>query len=493
MDKFNLSGLKKNEGEFLAWLTEGHVIPESVAPKSSSEIGRMFRVVSTEEIKQLIIKAMENNDELQANKLLDKASETQPLSKDSQEKPTILRKSIRVGNGEYLKLLYVKLQEKTSFSDIIIRMLIPHVRNYLSSLRVECADKLKDGGQRLDHLATLIDEWDKISPESRSRAVDLGLVDYDLGKYVEAYYPGKAEDTKSALSDFVLTELEKEAYPDHLVSSYPVFEAFRKRWGNQIREGNICDWVDLEVSITEDMNKIQFTPNVLLQTRMEEEERKKFCEDVGENNFNHFLKNIQRKTPGSKKTEDKHYASDDKDLHINRGVSLPTFMVSISGPKNFELECVSNSTILDQMKKDDGKLLDLIERLDKSIDLAAQDQFRKEIESRKNHIQEGEERVASQVIAKSPTLTKYVKRAVELSKTSSDFSIIKQINSLQSRIISYGTIIDFTEILVHNSIERRSIVSFHVYEDVWRFLPLVIKGKDWINIVDAYLNKSQSK
>jgi len=60
------------------------------------------------------------------------------------------------------------------------------------------------------------------------------------------------------------------------------------------------------------------------------------------------------------------------------------------------------------------------------------------------------------------------------------FFIKKCDHKIRSKIPSDVTITE-------SSIRRRSVVSFYVNEDVWRFLPLAIKGKNWISIADAYL------
>ena len=56
------------------------------------------------------------------------------------------------------------------------------------------------------------------------------------------------------------------------------------------------------------------------------------------------------------------------------------------------------------------------------------------------------------------------------------------------RILNYGIVESFVGDLVDASIKRRSVVSFYVSKDVWRFLPLVLKEKDWYAIADLYLS-----
>ena len=69
-----------------------------------------------------------------------------------------------------------------------------------------------------------------------------------------------------------------------------------------------------------------------------------------------------------------------------------------------------------------------------------------------------------------------------------DFETIKTVNSIRTRIINNIKVVDFIEDLVHASITRRSVVSFYISKDLWRFLPLMLKEKNWYNIADQYLS-----
>jgi len=71
--------------------------------------------------------------------------------------------------------------------------------------------------------------------------------------------------------------------------------------------------------------------------------------------------------------------------------------------------------------------------------------------------------------------------------------LIKQVNALHSRIFDYTAVMGFAEDLVYHSIEKRSVILFYVNRDAWRFLPMAIKGKDWISIADTYLASKQKK
>ena len=139
----------KEELELWSWLTESYILPDPLDFGPSRKGSKGFRLVSTEEIKRLIADAFDKGDSILAEKLLEVASESQPMSNE------IIRKSIRLRTGEYLKLLYIKLLEETSFSDVIVRILMPYTKEYLESFRSKWQDKLTNSSYRVEHLLSL--------------------------------------------------------------------------------------------------------------------------------------------------------------------------------------------------------------------------------------------------------------------------------------------------------------------------------------------------
>jgi hypothetical protein len=128
----------------------------------------------------------------------------------------------------------------------------------------------------------------------------------------------------------------------------------------------------------------------------------------------------------------------------------------------------------------------LVKTLGKCVDIDVDNFFVNEFKLIRELPHEKEYATAT-VLAKSGTLTSFLKIATKLAKTTEDFSLIGAINSCRNQIVDYEKAQNFVCDLVDSSIRRRSVVSFYVNEDVWRFLPLAMKGKDWIVITNAYL------
>jgi len=481
MGKVTFSLGQEKEAEFWAWLTEGHIISELLAPQPSGKANQRLRVVSTEEIKQLITDALDKGDKLLINKLLEIASQPQPLSSD------LIRKSVRVGNGEYLKLLYVKLLEQTSFSEVIVHMLVPYAMDYLNSFRSQHEKELEDKSPRLNHLIALIESWQSMSPESRSRAVDMGIYDYEGMKEVSPDYPYKLDDIKATLSRFIFGELEKEFSGAIHYKRTEVYEEFKKEWSKELSEAPLS-LMTLEASIDPgDTNRVVFTPKAYLTKRLTVEDQEKLFEKYGEDDVVSF---VQRYTPGASGNEKEPYVGlrtegGLRDITLYREVSLPACSAHVRDPIHFEVEDTPTKILLERIEKDSIQLRMLIEALCKRVDIDVASFFGKEFEN----IRELRENayVAATWLARSETLTNFLKIATKLAKTTDDFSMIGMINSCRNRIIDDGIVQGFVWDLVDSSVKRRSVVSFYVSKDVWRFLPLAIKGKDWITIANNYL------
>lgn len=485
MDKFTFSLEQEKEAAFWAWLTEGHVISEPLVPQPSDKTNQKLRVVSTEEIKELIADAIDKGDESLVNKLLEIASQPQPLSND------LIRKSVRVGNGEYLKLLYVKLLEKTSFSEVIVRMLVPYAKDYLNSFKNQHKREV-DESPRLDHLDSLIESWQSMSPESRSRAVDMGIFDYEGMKEVLPDYPHKLDDIKATLSRFIFGELEKEFSSAVHYKRTQVYEEFKKEWIRELNENPLGSMM-LEASIDpEDTDRVIFTPKICLSKRLTVEYQEKLFEKYGELDVLDF---VNRYMPPTSSNEEMPYMGlraegGLSETTIYREVSLPACSARVQDPVRFEVEDPPLATLLERIEKDSIQLRLLVQNLGKRLDIDVSNFFMREFETVRKMVRDNPYGAAV-MLARSETLTNFLKIATKLAKTSDDFSNIGMINSCRNRISDEGIIRNFVWDLVDSSIKRRSVVSFHVSRDVWRFLPLAIEGKDWITIANNYLASSR--
>lgn len=479
---------QEEDAEFWAWLIEGYVVPEPLTPKPIGKTNQKLRVISIMEIKQLITDALDKNDQSLVNNLLNIASQPQLLSDD------LLRKSMRVENGEYIKLLYVKLLEKTSFSDVIVRMLIPYAKDFLASFKSQHECELGDKGrQRLNHLISLIDSWLNMSPESRSRALDMGVIDYERTNELSTDYPYKVDDIKTALSDFIFDELERKLFEPLHHRNRVYDEFFKREWMKELSD-NFLNSTILEASIdVGDVNRVLFTPKVILSRRLTAEDQENLLEKYGDRDIADFLRKFKPPASGNETAEcDIGFPQGERhEIPIHREVSLPPCAACIKDRVHFEVEDQYSAIFSDRIEKDLTKLNWLIEALGKRIDIKTRDFFAKEHE---RMLKMPNVFAAAHSFTRSDAFANFLKIATGLAKTTDDFLTIKEINSIRTRIGDYGKIQDFVTDLVKSSIKHRSVVSFYVSKDVWRFLPQVIKGKDWITIAGTYLaSRGKSK
>jgi hypothetical protein len=176
-----------------------------------------------------------------------------------------------------------------------------------------------------------------------------------------------------------------------------------------------------------------------------------------------------------------------QEINIHREVNLPSCSVTVEGVDIFEIRDTASAAMMEKIDKDAIWLRTLVAELGKRVDIDVSTFFVHEYRLLLELPPERESELAT-VFAGSGTLTNFLKIATKLAKTTDDFALIGAINSCKNQILDYKKAQSFVCDLVDSSIRRRSVVSFYVNEDVWRFLPLAIRGKDWITIVNTYLS-----
>src|SRR6266571_3656977 len=269
---------ERDKAEFWAWLSEQYLIRvrSDQLPKSGEKEGR-FRIVSKEDLRQLIGEALETDDQGWADELLQLASGSQQIGKE------IVRKSIRVQKGEYLKMLYVKLIENSSFSDVILKLLQRPARSYVSALRSKLSHASRSVDLRLDHLFSQIDTWDKAKPESRTRSVDLASTILDETGYIPAQYSLKLDDIKPAVSSYALGEVERKILRPGMQYLRKIYEEeFQARWRSGIEE-SVPQGIALKPTPSpSDSNAVLFTPLLNYYEVLDERQTQKLFEKYGE-------------------------------------------------------------------------------------------------------------------------------------------------------------------------------------------------------------------
>jgi hypothetical protein len=300
------------------------------------------------------------------------------------------------------------------------------------------------------------------------------------------------DDIKKTLSRFVIGELEREFSGSIHYRRTEVYEEFKREWSKELSE-NPLNYMTLEVSIDPaDTNRVVFTPKVYLMKRLTVEYQEKLFEKYGEADVVDFVGQYMQAASDEEK-ELYTGLTAEGDLHeitIHREITLPSCSAYVKDPSHFEVEQPSQDILLKRIEKDSMQLNALIKALGKRLEVNVGNFFVKEFEHMRQMGRE-DDYVAATMLARSGTLTDFLKIATKLAKTTDDFSMIGMINSLRNRIIDDRIVQDFVSDLVDSSIKRRSVVSFYVSRDVWRFLPMAIKGRDWITIADNYLDSKR--
>jgi predicted CopG family antitoxin len=476
---------QKEEAEFWAWLTEAYAIPES--PDKSKQ---GYRVLSTEELKQIIANAFENGDQQLADRLLEIVSQPQPASNE------IIRKSMRLKPGEYLKLLYAKLREKTSFSDVIVQILTPKAKEYLASLQNKYPDKLTDNS-RLEHLQTLVESWSNMSPETRSRAVDMGLRDYEGKTDIQPDYPYQLDQIKTPLSDYILNGLEKKLYDNWspLRERARAYNEFRKKWEDELKDNPLGE-LYLEVSIDPtNISKLFFQPTYILRIFLTVDQQLSLFEKYGEDDIVSFIRRFNIYSD-LKKIDYLGSSTDGgiRDISFWTEIELPKCSIIIESADDFDTQSVLQPETVDNLGRDFGELMRLATSLGKKLGLDVSNYFLKE-NDRLSKVNESDMLANASAITyhiNSPAWNDFLKLITKLSKTPDEFLVIKKLNSHRNKIRGFWLVQIFVEDMVQASVQKRSVVSFYVSKDVWRFLPWVIKEQNWFTATDEYLMSKTS-
>ena len=124
---------------------------------------------SKDAVKIAIREALSKGDSELAQELLDVASKP-----DEGPSDTIVRKSVRVLPGEYVKLLYVKMTEKLSFADILMKILKQPCKEMVDDFKSKLHGNQSQALNRINHLSEVIASWEKERPQTRAQVAEWG-------------------------------------------------------------------------------------------------------------------------------------------------------------------------------------------------------------------------------------------------------------------------------------------------------------------------------
>jgi len=526
---------KKTEAEFWAWLTEGYTFVTDF-PKSSNEAKpeRKIVVLSKEDIKLKVQDAMKKNDREKVQELLEIASKSsEGVSND------MVRKSTRVGSGEYAKLFYVKILERTSFADVIMKLLLKPCKAKVEELKSKFYGHSFSIANKLDHLMKAIDEWEKEKPESRAGMAEWG----EWGKilrlgslpkapqiranewdYPEAHIPegGKPfswltpfypphlqqkenqDKLKATISRYAFTDLmAKVSGGDYNETIGGIFDEFKEEWKQQINK-DFPEQVGLRATIEGQDSNLLFTFLFTIVTSFNAKRELELFDKYGEEEVKEFVNRIllnagdllpaSGRYEGITNSEKYKHLVDPREaeeaeygnfkVYIGTNVEFPCCTIIARSPERFETERVSDlpKSFENDRQQFKTMVLKLSEKIGR-IDLVGKVKRYASERGSKELNQVDFSFLASQVIPE----------AVSKASTPDDYREINNLMMIENKFSDYQTIMGFAEELAESTLRHYSVVSFYINKDLWRLVPLVLEGKNWISLVDEYLKENYFK
>jgi hypothetical protein len=387
---------------------------------------------------------------------------------------------------------------------------------------------------KLDHLLKAIDEWEKEKPASRASMAEWG----DWGKpvqlgsfpraprikanewdtpewpipeggkpfsWITPFYPPHLQQKKeqdqvrTAISRYALTDLmTKVSGGDHSETMGEILDEFKEEWKQQIAK-DFPKQVGLRATIEGQDPNLLFTFYFAVVTPFNATRELELFDKYGQEEVKEFVNRILLNAGGlllakgryegitnSKEYQNLVVVSRDFEEEINGSfhvsigtdVEVPCCRIIVRSPKRFEIESVSD---LPESFKNDGqrfktmilKLSEKIGRLD-LIELAKGDAS----EGGSKELNRGQLTFLAR---------KVIPEAGRKASSPDDYREINNMIMVENKFRDYYTIKLFAEDLVESTMRHHSVVSFYINKDLWRLVPLVLEGKNWISLVDKYL------
>jgi hypothetical protein len=150
------------------WLTNRFPVKTSLLKTLGEKVSskKDLILLTRAQIATLVTKALSSNNETVAHQLFE-------MTAPSQTRKEYTRRSMRIGQGTYLKLLQLKIKKDTSFSDVIIEVLKDPMIRYIDEIEEKYGGVLSD---KIEILRSKTVKWNEITPDSRSRNVEYNFI-----------------------------------------------------------------------------------------------------------------------------------------------------------------------------------------------------------------------------------------------------------------------------------------------------------------------------
>ena len=502
--------------ELWAWLVEGFAVSAEHGKKRAD---RKIIVLSKDAVKNAIRSALNSNDSERAQELLDVASKP-----DEGLSESMIRKSVRVSPGDYVKLLYLKMKEGTSFADVMMKVLTDPCKKAVEELTVHFREKQLPLPRRLAYLSQVIDSWEKEKPESRASIAEWGdwtksiyrlqgqkpvaannwdvhqlTVPIETRSYIEItpFYPKSIADEKylekikEALCRFAMTDLAiKSSGGDLSKPASKLFYEFKNEWIQDLEKKPFLEQISINAYIDNSSEKQELFFGIYteLMTWVSAKRELDLVSKYGETEVKEFIDRVKRFEYPSFSvnghfngiTNSEEYKNcvasfpidDSNDAHfavqIGTEIALTCCKITACGTEGFESDWPKIPPILEKYRQQFASL---------TKETAEKAGFKTTFEHDPTFPRIATD--ASQLVAK----------AVDKASTPEDYRAVNNLLTLKNLYRDYMTIIEFGEMVAMGTLKHHSVVSFYINSDLWRVVPLVLQQKHWATLVDEYFRE----
>lgn len=515
---------ERSKAELWAWLTGGYAV-SAHAGKTKSE--RKIVVLSKDPLKAAIRESLSSNDSERAQELLDVASKPEEKLSTS-----MVRKSVRVSPGEYVKLLYLKMSERTSFADVMMKVLTDPCKNMIRELESQFREKQLPLTDRLRHLSEVVELWEKEKPESRSDIAEWGdwtkssfpfsqenqnkepipanewdihqlTVPVEAKSYTEiAPFFSKScidekyiQKVKVAFTRFAMTDLTiKSSGGDLAKPASKLLYEFKDEWMHDLEEKPFLEQIGFDAYIdnTSEKQELFFGVITSLMTSVSAKRELDLFSKYGEEEVKEFIDRVKRFEYPSFSvnghfngiTNSDEYRNwivcfpldnqhdDHFDVQIGTELDVICCKITASGPNSYESDWPPNlPPVLEKYRQQFASL---------TKETAEKVGFKITFEHDPTYPRIAMD--ASQLIPK----------AIDKAGTPEDYRTVNNLLTLKNLYDDYMTIIEFGEQVATSTLKHHSVVSFYINSDLWRIVPLVLERDNWVKLIDNYLNAKKS-
>lgn len=439
---------EKGQAELWGTLTNRFPVDNSLITDLSEE--KMdpegFTLKTRVEISGLISKALKSNEQRSAKTLFE-------ITRPVHQRRDYTRKSLRIGQGEYLNLLYLKIKKETSFSSVLIDVLTPAMIQYVEDLNSKHGDTIPD---QIFNLREQVLKWRETAPEARSRNVSYNYIEAH-----EKYFLGDErrdsflENMRNATKTFgYLQNLPEDIYtgPD------PIYQELQDEWDKEI-DKHYKTGVYREVYIDENMpNTLSFriimVPIVSVDRLRMEEINQKHDYEIDRHIEKYFL---DKDSDYYIKLLEKYKGAPNKfslilehgiDISLGYEIILSKYYVDVKNENEFEIKIN-----LEYLKELEG----MLDRSEKDI-----------LDEVKHYDYDNFDDLIHKVM---------------MSGDEAEYRLVSQLFSLGDTRYNLRPLVSYGSTLIQNEIAKYPVISYYIPHSLTPLSSIILKEHDLYRLI----------